>query len=295
MMSDPDEDHILNYSDTGLLQRIRASPFVSPSSEGIYLISPKLVAKCVRREELVDQIAGLRLAQKLGIRVPDIKRVLQDNFEAYIIMVRIRGVTLDESWISLSWFTSIRFAFQLRRFVLLMRTQTSLTAGGLGTGLCNSIWMEDAFPLPPNATSETVTSFFKFWLQYSFERRRTPPSPESIRKTQHLVPVTPTKFVFTHQDLAPRNMMVDRDSNLWLVDWGRSGWYPIYFESASMQTFHSHAWDLMSRLRWWIFCWISVGRYGRECRALRLVRSRALRDPLARCVLQEESEHTAIC
>ncbi|KAJ3500393.1 hypothetical protein NLJ89_g9816 [Agrocybe chaxingu] len=40
------------------------------------------------------------------------------------------------------------------------------------------------------------------------------------------------ELVFTHQDLAPRNFMLDKDGQLWMMDWELAGWYPAYFEYA---------------------------------------------------------------
>ncbi|CAM1501737.1 Fc.00g037210.m01.CDS01 [Cosmosporella sp. VM-42] len=43
------------------------------------------------------------------------------------------------------------------------------------------------------------------------------------------------KSVFTHGDIAPRNIMVDKSGQiLGLIDWESAGWYPDYWEYASM-------------------------------------------------------------
>ena len=46
---------------------------------------------------------------------------------------------------------------------------------------------------------------------------------------------TPTSFVFTHHDLAPCNIIVDKNDNLWLVDWGKSA------RTQSSLRIHCHA------------------------------------------------------
>lgn len=204
-------------------------------------------------------------------------------------MDRVHGTTLEQSWSEIGWFATIRMAFQLRKFVQAMRKTISCEAGGLVTGRCLSIWLDDFFELQPRATPEAVASYITFWLQYSYEKRRTYPNLEGYHRHRHLIPVKSNHFVFTHQDLAPRNLLVDQKNNIWIIDWQRSGWYPIYFEYASMQNF-KHSWSMMMRLRWWIFSWISVGFYWRENRALCLVRNRSLTDTYARCVLPEIQE-----
>lgn len=103
----------------------------------------------------------------------------------------------------------------------------------------------------------------------------------------HLLPAQVHSFVFTHQDLAPRNIILDNNGKLWLADWQFSGWYPVYFEYVGMMNFSSFntVWGFMARIRWHVFCWIGVGIYRKEYRAMELVHGRAIGDSFARCVI----------
>ncbi|KAH7265561.1 uncharacterized protein BKA55DRAFT_672390 [Fusarium redolens] len=47
-------------------------------------------------------------------------------------------------------------------------------------------------------------------------------------------------IVLTHQDLAPRNLVLDKDMKLWVLDWGCAGVYPKGFEQAALQV---QAWN----------------------------------------------------
>ncbi|KGQ01864.1 hypothetical protein PAAG_11440 [Paracoccidioides lutzii Pb01] len=40
------------------------------------------------------------------------------------------------------------------------------------------------------------------------------------------------KFVMCHMDVAARNIILDGEGKIWLLDWAHSGGYPIYFETA---------------------------------------------------------------
>jgi hypothetical protein len=118
-------------------------------------------------------------------------------------------------------------------------------------------------------------------------RKRTPIKVEkaSMANTREypidvirMIPPTDQDFVLTHHDLAPRNLMVDLNGKLWLLDWEYSGFYPIYFEYAAMQNFEiPRTWNWFDRLRWTLFCWIAVGYYPRYANALGLIRSRFTR------------------
>ena len=44
------------------------------------------------------------------------------------------------------------------------------------------------------------------------------------------------EHIFVHQDLAPRNMILDDAGKLWVVDWGHAGFYPAYMEYMGLET-----------------------------------------------------------
>jgi serine/threonine protein kinase len=93
----------------------------------------------------------------------------------------------------------------------------------------------------------------------------------------------PNTFVFTHHDLAPRNLLLTPSDELCLLDWDFAGFYPIYFEYASMQNFDMpKEWSVWARLRWYLFTWIAVGRYEQNARVLRHIRSKFTRFPAGR-------------
>jgi thiamine kinase-like enzyme len=43
------------------------------------------------------------------------------------------------------------------------------------------------------------------------------------------------RLVFTHNDLNMRNILLDDEGRLWLVDWGWSGFFPTGFEYLAMR------------------------------------------------------------
>ena len=288
-----DEKRLADYSDEELLRYIRASPrMTSLHFCSTTKLSSNLVSKSVSTVDLSDEIAALRFAQNLGIRVPILRRTITtpDDPNSYIIMDSIHGVSLEDCWPELGWIATIRMAFESRKFIQRMRSITSPTAGGLATGKCNSIFLDDFYEIPHHATPGVIQSFITFWLQYSRENRRTYPNTEGFCLHKHLIPPIPTYFVFTHQDLAPRNIMVDNQNKIWLIDWQRAGFYPLYFEYVGMQNFYRDSWSMMAKLRWWVFGYISVGIFSRELKALEIVRDNSLADPLARCVITASNE-----
>lgn len=80
---------------------------------------------------------AIDLARQLGIRDPGIERTIEADHNNYLIMERIDGTNLEESWTTIGWLATIRLAFQLRRYVQRLRTVTSSTAGSLSTESVN--------------------------------------------------------------------------------------------------------------------------------------------------------------
>lgn len=182
-------------------------------------------------------------------------------------MERIHGSNLHDCWHQLGWLTTFELAFQLRAYTRRMRGLTSSTVGGLATGTTRSIWIEDEYRLPLYASSECLAAFLNFWCNFVPPQLRQ--GGTAFVNGYRGASFPPgQKLVFTHQDLAPRNMLIDSKNRLWLVDWDFSDWFPIYFEYAGMQNFGDVHWTWFDKLGWRIFTWISVGVYKLEKKAL---------------------------
>jgi hypothetical protein len=205
-----DVELLQDYCDADLVQYIQKSPRL-PHHSSIFILSPHLIAKNCQSDLLQDTIGAMEAAARLGVRVPAAKRIVTFNGNTYLIMERIDGMTLEEAWPKLGWFNSVKFALQLRWFVRLLRSLTSSTAGSLVSGECRSFYLEDRFMLPPKSSPPVITSFIQFWASFISIRQAmktaaqdlVPPPPTTF------TPATPKTLVFTHHDLAPRNIMID--------------------------------------------------------------------------------------
>ena len=284
------DDLLQEYPDTELFQHITKSSSLIQSSPSIpdtriMLLSENLVAKQCRRSEINDALGAIEFAQQLGIPVPPVRRVITDQQNAYCIMDRIEGITLDNIWLNLGWFLTIKVALQLRSIVKRLRSVTSSTAGSLVSGECRSFWLEDQYGLPRRSRSEEFSSFFRFWANFTTLRKAWHSAAQGIVVDSKELSSLESKglFVFTHHDLAPRNLLLSPSGELWVLDWDFSGFYPIYFEYASMQTFIMPPnWNLWVRLRWYLFTWIAVGYYEQSARLLRDIASKFVQFPVGR-------------
>ncbi|KAL9104550.1 MAG: hypothetical protein Q9163_000524 [Psora crenata] len=277
------DELLLSYSDADLAQFIRQAPRL-PGHNGICLLSKSYLAKCCDIDEVEDTIQAVPVARRLGIRTPSIERAITVDNYVFCVMERIEGSTLEELWRKLSWLTSARLAIQLRQWVRRLRSVTSSTAGSLATGKCRSFWLDDLYGLPARSRPEDIAGFIQFWTDFvSIPREIKKTASQHAEPAQRCKPWTVAGFVLTHHDLAPRNLMLDRSGDLWLLDWEYTGWYPKYFEYTSMHNFQLPAhWNWWTRLRWRLFTYIVAGRFKHEAQVLESVRSRSTRFRAAR-------------
>jgi len=271
-----DVELLQSYCDADLVQCIQKSPRL-PHHSGIFILSANLIAKNCPFELLQDAVGAMEAATQLGVRVPAVKRIVTSNGDTYLIMERIDAVTL-EAWPKLGWFTTVKLALQLRWFVRLLRSLTSSTAGSPVSGECRSFYLEDRFMLPPKSSPAVIISFIQFWTRFTSIGQAMKTAAQDPVPSTTFTPATPNTLVFTHHDLAPRNILIDRLGQLWVLDWDYAGWYPRYFEYAAMQNFPvPQVWTRFARARWFLFTWITVGRFEQERKVLELIRTKFTR------------------
>ena len=276
------DDLLEQYSDAEIARFIRESPTLK-SHSGIVILSDAYLAKLYYDFSDQDAIAAMELAGSVGVRAPRGRRSVVVDRLTWCIMDRIEGQTLEELWPSIGWLQAICLAFQLRGFVQKLRSLTSPTAGSLATGLCRSFWLEDRFRLPPRTTKDSINAFINFWMEFISLRREINKSEAEHRQLpkQHLSPIH--TLVFTHHDLAARNIILHPSGKLWVIDWDYAGWYPRCFEYAAMHfSINPQGWDRWACIRWNLFCWLAGGFYDQDARVLNTVQFRFTRFPVAR-------------
>ncbi|KAI5860894.1 ankyrin repeat protein [Durotheca rogersii] len=271
MNSDFDDTRLFNYTEAELISHITSLPSL-PDFSNIIPLSSKYLAKGYAKDELEDATESMKFASQLGIRVPHIQRIIQVDDGFYCIMDRIPGTTLDMAWPELGWVASLRLAFQLRRVIRRLRSAASTSSGSLATSKCRSYCLEDSFGLPPRATFHQVNAFLNFWANFVSLRQEIKKTPAEHAICPRPVFSYSCPFVFTHHGLAPRNIILDREGQLWIIDWDCAGFYPKFFEYAGMYNFIPKAWTKFALWRWNLFAWIAGGFYDKESQWLGTIR-----------------------
>ena len=104
-----------------------------------------------------------------------------------------------------------------------MRSVTSQTTDGLRSGRTRCPLLDDVAGPILHASPTAFVGYLNWWL---IEQRR----PNSCTPRPDLVLEPAREHTFVHQDLAPRNLILDSHGKLWLVDWGNAGFFPAYME-----------------------------------------------------------------
>lgn len=182
-----------------------------------------------------------------SIPVPRVYRVLEDAGCHLIVMDYIEGQRLDKAWPTLSFWQKCNVAWTIRGYIRQLRripTNSSTRPGPLGPepGRCYGLIFDDAEAGP----FENVADFFHLVHKSVYgQQSRTD-------HTQRQYHPESQQFVFTHEDLNTRNIILGTDGKVWLIDWDWSGFYPIYFEYLTM-TIAAKKRDMCVPISWLMF------------------------------------------
>ncbi|KAK4867221.1 hypothetical protein LT330_000731 [Penicillium expansum] len=171
------------------------------------------------------------VASKTGIRAPRVHRSFQVEDETqyfgtkgYIVMDFISGQPLDECWTDLPYDNQRQIAMQIADMIKEMQSVVISQPGPLGGGSFRGRFFTD-YSAGPFKDSAEVQGWFNHKLDICKHVNQCP---------KDIPPFRFTTFVLTHQDISPRNLILDRNGEVWLIDWAHAGAYPPAFESAAL-------------------------------------------------------------
>ncbi|KAG2097791.1 hypothetical protein BD769DRAFT_1700845 [Suillus cothurnatus] len=196
-----------------------------PSGIMVHKITADIIVKVhVFTDAVITEALNLSMIKTMTtIPVPEVREVVVSTGSAvhYLVMEYIDAShCLDPAQLRCSG---------LRRTV----------PGTLDKTLCTGpLFTEDG--AGPFVSYNDMTAWFNHKLDVS---QRMKKAPLDAPRFDNLSPV-----VFTHQDLCPRNILLGRDGRVYVLDWEVSGFYPAWFEYASMVSTHrseSPLWDFL--------------------------------------------------
>ena len=167
-----------------------------------------------------------------GVRLPRVYRSFNVDcpfsyfgVKGYIVMDHVDGLSLDRCWDELSHEAQKDIVTQVAAMVDQLQSMHSDNPGVISGGRSRGIWFSD-YGAGPFTTKEG----FEKWINWKLGL-----SKYFGHAAADVSQIEYSYFVLIHGDLSPRNLILDADDQVWLIDWGCAGVYPPIFEAASLK------------------------------------------------------------
>jgi len=183
--------------------------------------------------------------ESTAIPVPAIRRFLNMGGRKGFIMDYIQGETVSDIWSTLGLFQRACLVWTVRRYVRQLRhvlvpgtTRSEQFPGPIGREpqLCYGPMFSSDWGGGPFTSYDDLTSWFMHKLDVNRNVKKSPQGSISFDSSFPLV--------LTHLDLSPRNVIIDDNSQIWLIDWEHAGFYPQWFEHTAMC---NAGWEIFGR------------------------------------------------
>ena len=136
----------------------------------------------------------------------------------------IAGQCLDSCWNLPEPERQDALSLQVARIIEQLQCVQLLVPGPLSGGVCRGQVFTDYGDGPFESSTE-ITEWINFKVHVCKDLKELPPDMPDFQSTS---------FVLTHQDISPRNLILDSTDRIWLIDWGDAGTYPPCFEVAAL-------------------------------------------------------------
>lgn len=181
---------------------------------------------------LPSEAEAMRMvAQKTSIRLPQVYRsfTIYGNggiFDStgYIVMSYVDGVCLSECWEKLPSDKRESVIGQVVDIVQQLQSLYISVPGPIGGGPSQGKWFS-IYGSGPFTDLQDFEDYFNKRLEMAMQTGNASPSTNSFKFSA---------FVMTHSDITPRNLILDSDGRIHLIDWGYAGAYPPIFEAATI-------------------------------------------------------------
>lgn len=229
--------------DNDIIRLLDSSPALPESDSRLIKISEDTVVKlCHSLSGATSEALAMDLVRaQTTIPVPRIQRVIphtHDEGHALIVMDFVKNARqLHMCWPSLSSLEKEQVVLTIKDYVQQLRRiqhPHSHIPGPVGPSPapCNGL-MFGYDPRGPFPTPRALADHFNLQLgiaqAHAARGYGRPPHCEPLDESDF------TPLVFTHNDLNMRNILLDNGGQVWIVDWGFSGYFPPWFEHLSMR------------------------------------------------------------
>lgn len=177
--------------------------------------------------------------ESLSLPVPKVHRTLMADMSAIangssetgfiIVMDYIEGQTVDECWNSLALDQQESVVSQIAAIIESMQSKTlklpTRPIGKVENEKFQGPWFTH-YGAGTFATIQDLENWYSHKIDICLK----------FKKLSRRVPrFRFRRLVFTNQDIAPRNLILDRQGKVWMIVWGSAGAYPPGFEQAVLE------------------------------------------------------------
>ncbi|KAG6814473.1 hypothetical protein H0H93_012921, partial [Arthromyces matolae] len=204
--------------------------FGSFEYEGIVQITDKSLVKCYSPYHVHAIAEAMNIvASQTDIHIPRVqKAVVTPEGIGLIVMDFIQGAKqLGEVWRDMSWWQKLKVALTLREYMDSLRKIQYPHSNRIGNPFnmprdpIEGLQFGDLSGRRTPRAGSRKQKLASYFLSYRSHRTLSvKPLPNSLFDT----------LVFTHNDLNMRNILVDENGTLWIVDWDWAGFLPPWFE-----------------------------------------------------------------
>ncbi|WEW55870.1 hypothetical protein PRK78_001304 [Emydomyces testavorans] len=216
-----DSKRRIRISDLSPADKVVADSFIQ-----IYRFEDRKVAKVCQPAQLAQAKAMQYVREKTSLPVPEVYDAYIDEYanRGVVIMEYVEGDVLQDVWADLTAEQQCSIVAQLKGYMEELRTLKGIFIGPVDGSPGYDPTFETEEPFGPFKTesefNEGLIKVMKMsrdsiWVEHVADFLRALP--------QH-------NIVFTHADLAPRNILVRKDQIVAFLDWEMAGFYPEYWE-----------------------------------------------------------------
>ncbi len=144
----------------------------------------------------------------------------------YILMEYIEGRLVSDIWSTLDIHVQHEIHSQIENYIQKLRSIRMDSPGPVGGGLSCAPLFTD-YGAGPFKSRQDIENWFNERLLVCQQFRRASPTHPGF--SGHF-----DVLVMCHMDIAARNLILDEEGKIWLLDWAFAGGYPAYFEKASL-------------------------------------------------------------
>ena len=211
-----------------------------------------LVVKYRTNIDLDEAKSTSFVARNTTIPVPNILGTYTHNSKNYIVMTRVQGVLLSERLHSLSATEYDTMVAEMKVYIDQLRGlrieefAESSYIGSVGRRECkDKIFRAGSDKRGPFVTeAEMHSNICDRWVDLrSWGNTKADYYIHILRRmyaenSNHAIR-------FTHADLSPGNIMVDKGHVMGILDWQEAGWYPEYWEYVNAMQGCGGVWDTL--------------------------------------------------